>query len=193
MTTSIIFFLAAAVVLVGALGVVLARNPVHAALFLVQALVGMAVFFVLQDAQLVAAVQIIVYASAVVVLFLFVITLLGVDRRESMHEPLRLQRPLAILLGVLLAAEVIAVSGTSWSKGQACAEAAACSLKATSEGNIVVVAKSIFTTYVWAFELVAVLLVIAVVGAVVLARRTPSDDVLALEAEDLAVDEEVSA
>ncbi len=180
MTTTIIFFLTAAVVLVGALGVVLARNPVHSALFLVMSLIGVAVFFVLQDAQLIAAVQIIVYASAIVVLFLFVITLLGVDKRESLHEPLRAQRPLAIVLGVLLVAEVIAVSGARWTVAAGCSPGSACYLDPKAS-NIETVAKSIFTTWVWPFELVAVLLVIAVIGAVVLARRAPGDDELALE------------
>ena len=69
--------------LVGALGVVLARNPVHSALFLLLTLVTMAVFFLMQDADLVAIIQIVVYASAIVVLFLFVITLLGVDQHEN--------------------------------------------------------------------------------------------------------------
>lgn len=187
MTTVILFYVTAAIVLAGALGVVLARNPVHSALFLVQALVGMAVFFVMQDAQLVAAVQIIVYASAVVVLFLFVITLLGVDKRESLRDPLPFQRPLAIVLGLLLIAEIVVVSGVAWTKGPKCAVDAACSLQSTQYGNVEVVAKSIFTSYVWPFELVAALLVIAVVGAVVLARRTAIDDELAMEAEGITV------
>ena len=71
------------------------RNPVHSALFLVLSLISVAGFFLLQDADLVAIVQIIVYASAIVVLFLFVIMLLGVDRRESFEEPHRLQEPTA--------------------------------------------------------------------------------------------------
>ena len=72
-----------------ALGVVLGRNPVHAALLLVTVLISIAVMFLLQDAQLLAAVQIIVYAGAIVVLFLFVIMLLGIDRHESLHDPVR--------------------------------------------------------------------------------------------------------
>ena len=85
--TAALFFVFAILALGGALGVVLARNPVHSALFLVLTLVSVAVFFLLQDAQLVAAVQVVVYASAIVVLFLFVIMLLGVDRTESLSDP----------------------------------------------------------------------------------------------------------
>jgi len=97
--TVALFFIFGALTLGAAVGVVLARNPVHSALFLVLTLVSVAVLFLLQDAQLVAAVQIIVYAGAIVVLFLFVIMLLGVDRPENFDEPLRFQRPIALGLG----------------------------------------------------------------------------------------------
>src|SRR5665647_2997275 len=87
------FFVAAAIVLSGAIGVVVARNPVHSALMLVMTLFGIAVLFVLQRDDFLAAVQVIVYAGAIVVLFLFVIMFLGVDREENIAaEPLRGQR-----------------------------------------------------------------------------------------------------
>jgi len=92
----LVFAASAAVILVGALGVVTSRNPVHAALSLVMTLFGVAVLFIEQAADFLAAVQIIVYAGAIVVLFLFVIMFLGVDRREDVEvEPLGGQRPLA--------------------------------------------------------------------------------------------------
>src|SRR5438067_10043759 len=98
-----VFVVAAAVVIVGALGVVFSRNPVHAALMLVMTLFGVAVLFVEQNAQFLAAVQVIVYAGAIVVLFLFVIMLIGVDREENIEaEPLRGQRPAAIAIGLML-------------------------------------------------------------------------------------------
>ena len=84
--TEVVFFVSAALALAGALGVVRARNPVHSALFLVVTLVSVAVFFIQQQAQLLAVVQIVVYAGAIVVLFLFVIMLLGVDREESLRD-----------------------------------------------------------------------------------------------------------
>ena len=101
---AVVFFVCAVAVLAGALGVILARNPVHSALFLLMTLVGVAVLYLQLAAALVAAIQIVVYASAIVVLFLFVITLLGVDRveaSESADSPRRLQTPAAIVLGVL--------------------------------------------------------------------------------------------
>src|ERR1700735_4991915 len=94
----LVFAASAAVILVGAIGVVTSRNPVHAALSLVMTLFGVAVLFIEQEADFLAAVQIIVYAGAIVVLFLFVIMFLGVDRAEDTSiEPLAGQRPLALL------------------------------------------------------------------------------------------------
>src|SRR3954471_13701090 len=95
-----VFVVAAAIILTGAVGVVVARNAVHSALCLVATLFGVAVLFVAQDAQFLAAVQVIVYAGAIVVLFLFVIMLLGVDRAEDLDaEPLGGQRPMAAVAG----------------------------------------------------------------------------------------------
>src|SRR6266496_1556 len=95
-----VFLVAAAAILAGALGVVTSRNPVHAALSLVLTLFGIAVLFVAQQAHFLAVVQVIVYAGAIVVLFLFVIMLLGVDQAENLRtEPLGGQRPLAAAAG----------------------------------------------------------------------------------------------
>jgi NADH-quinone oxidoreductase subunit J len=166
---AVIFVICAALALVGAFGVVLARNPVHNALFLLLTLVTMSVFFLQQNAQLVAIIQIVVYASAIVVLFLFVITLLGVDEHESLHDPIRFQRPAAIILGALLLVQVIVLAGRHWVTG---AESTRGALDAPRTGNVQALARSLFTDFLWPFELTAALLVIAVVGGVVLARRS---------------------
>jgi len=166
-----LFFVAAGAALAGALGVVLARNPVHSALFLVMTLISVAVLFLLQDAELVAAVQVIVYASAIVVLFLFVIMLLGVDREESLQDRIPYQRPAAIALGVILAAELFFLAGHEWATGQKTASGVPIQGGGFG-GNVERVARVLFTDFLWAFEITAVLLVIAVVGAVVLARRS---------------------
>jgi NADH-quinone oxidoreductase subunit J len=169
--TDAVFFVAAAVVLAGGLGVVLARNPVHSALFLLMTLLGVAVLFLLRDAELVAAVQIIVYAGAIVVLFLFVIMLLGVDRDESLRDPLPFQRWTALGLGVVLLLEVLFLAGHVWATGTTTAHGVA--LEGGDNGNNVErVARVLFTDYLWPFELTGLLLVVAVVGAVVLARRS---------------------
>src|SRR5437764_9317030 len=104
----VLFVVFGTLAVVAAGGVVISRNPVHSALSLVVTLFCMAVFFVMQHADFLAAVQVIVYAGAIVVLFLFVIMLIGVDRREAIEqEPLKGQRPAAIVLGLVLLGELV--------------------------------------------------------------------------------------
>jgi NADH-quinone oxidoreductase subunit J len=186
----IIFVVFAALALTGALGVVLGRNPVHCALFLVLALVSVAVFFLQQDAQLLAAVQVIVYAGAIVVLFLFVIMLLGVDRQETLEEPIPYQRPAALALGVILLLEIFVLAGRTWATGATAPPER--SLDGPIDGenlnNVERVARTLFTDYLWAFELTAALLVIAVVGGVVLARRSGQPAELRDEGFDAATE-----
>jgi NADH-quinone oxidoreductase subunit J len=171
--TVVLFFAFGGLALVGALGVVLSRNPVHSALWLVLTLVSVAVLFLIQDAQLVAAVQVIVYAGAIVVLFLFVIMLLGVDRRETLTEHLRFQRPIAVALGLLVLAEVLLLAGHTWATGAKTTSGVPVTGGGTDFGtNIQRVARVLFTDFLWPFQLTAVLLVIAVVGSVALARRS---------------------
>ena len=163
-----VFVVSALIILSGAIGVVTARNPVHSALMLVATLFGIAVLFVAQEAHFLAAVQVIVYAGAIVVLFLFVIMLLGVDREEAVErEPLRFQRPVAVALSLLVLAELLLLSRTGWVTGTPSSSGAV----DTATPNVETLARSIFTDYLFAFEITSVLLVIAVVGAVVLARR----------------------
>src|SRR4051812_3306170 len=184
---TIIFFLMAALALGAALGVILARNPVHSALLLVVVLISIAVLFVIQDAQLLAAVQVIVYAGAIVVLFLFVIMLLGVDREESLRDPLRLQRPAAIVLGLLGLAAVFILERHTWVTG---AHSTRGVLHPQGLSNIEAVAKSLFTDFLWPFEVVSVLLVAAVIGSVVLARRSDLEPPADLEQETSTTVEE---
>ncbi len=166
---AVVFFIAAIAILVGAIGVVVSRNAVHAALNLVLTLFGIAVEFVNQGADFLAAVQVIVYAGAIVILFLFVIMLLGVDNEENVAaEPLRGQRPTALVLGLMVLLELAVLGRVSnWATGTK-------SVAGASDGpgeNIQKLGQSIFTRYLFPFEITSVLLVIAVIGAVVLARR----------------------
>jgi NADH-quinone oxidoreductase subunit J len=167
-----LFFIFGVTAIAGALGVVLARNPVHSALFLVQTLVSIAVYFILQEAELLAAVQVIVYAGAIVVLFLFVIMLIGVDRQEDITaEPIPFQRPLAVVLGVAALVELLVLAGSTWATGQQTSRSVP--VRGGEFGNNVDrVARVLFTDFLWPFELTALLLVIAVVGGVALARRS---------------------
>lgn len=169
----VVFVLASAMMLVGALGVVTRSNPVHAALSLVLTLFGVAVHFVALEAYFLAAVQIIVYAGAIVVLFLFVIMLLGVDKAENLStEPLVAQRWLAGVAGLgLLGLLVIAVSRGADALITRAEGLDTAANGATGDANIQQLARSVFGDYVVAFELTSVLLVVAVVGTVLLARR----------------------
>ncbi|MEM9561659.1 MAG: NADH-quinone oxidoreductase subunit J, partial [Actinomycetota bacterium] len=98
----VVFLISAAIVLGGALGVILATHPVRAALSLIASFFGVAVLFVIQEAHFLALVQVVVYAGAIVVLFLFVIMLLGVDSTEDLSiEPLAGQRGLALGIGAV--------------------------------------------------------------------------------------------
>ena len=169
----IVFVLASAMMLIGAFGVITRRNPVHAALSLVLTLFGVAVHFVALEAYFLAAVQIIVYAGAIVVLFLFVIMLLGVDKAEDLQtEPLVAQRWLAGIAGLgLLGLLVIAVSRGAEMLTTRAEGLATSGEGASGDANIQQLARSVFGDYVVAFELTSILLVVAVVGTVMLARR----------------------
>jgi NADH-quinone oxidoreductase subunit J len=129
--------------------------------------------FVSQSAEFLAAVQVIVYAGAIVILFLFVIMLLGVDRAEDLQiEPLTGQRWIAAAVGLgmvgLLTAAVVSGSDALRLRGAGIADPVA---GENANANIQQLANSIFSDYVFAFEITSVLLVVAVVGTVLLARR----------------------
>ena len=171
----VVFVLAAAMVLGGALGVVTRANPVHAAMSLVLTLFGIAVMFVSHNAHFLAAVQVIVYAGAIVVLFLFVIMLLGVDESEDLSvEPIAKQRPLALILGGGLVAIIIAAVVTGRENFASAGGALESATLESPDANIRALARSIFSTNVFAFEITSVLLLVAVVGTVVMARRMKS-------------------
>lgn len=205
MVELVVFVIAGAGCLAGAVGVVAGRNPVHAALSLVGTLFGIAVLFVAQEANFLAAVQVIVYAGAIVVLFLFVLMLLGVDRAEDLSiEPISGQRVAAAVIGLaVLALPVLALRSTDFeatgqrpnpggidsTTGQVVA--AAPNLLDDGVADIDQLGESLFTDYLFAFEITSVLLVIAVVGAVVMARKVKRADlvddplVAAAEAEEV--------
>jgi NADH-quinone oxidoreductase subunit J len=169
-----VFVCAALMVLGGAVGVIIRPNPVHAALSLILTLFGVAVLFVAQDAHFLAAVQVIVYAGAIVVLFLFVIMLLGVDTSENLHiEPIPVQRPLAAIVGIglfgVIAAAVVQARDTIRTGSGSGIDIP--TQTGDADSNIRQLARDLFSDHVFAFELTSVLLVVAVVGTVLLARR----------------------
>jgi NADH-quinone oxidoreductase subunit J len=162
----ITFIVLAPLSVVSALGMVLSRNAIYSALLLVVNFFCLAGFYVLLEAQFVAAVQVIVYAGAIMVLFLFVLMLLGIEREEVLTETIRGQRPAAVLLTLgLLVALVGALAAGVFDAGPA-------SLAAANEGgNVQAVGRLLFTRYTFAFETAGVLLVVAAVGALVLGKR----------------------
>ena len=164
-----VFLVGAALILMGAFGVILMRNPVHCALMLVITLIGISLEFIDQSADFLAAVQIIVYAGAIVILFLFVIMFLGIDRKEAAGvEPTRIQKPLAVLIGVIALALILALSRVDhWVSG---VPAQSGTLNGPGD-NVQKLGQSIYTGYLLPFEMTAALLVIAVVAAVVMSRR----------------------
>jgi NADH-quinone oxidoreductase subunit J len=168
-----VFICASLMVIGGAIGVVIRSHPVHAALSLVLTLFGVAVMYVSQEAEFLAAVQIIVYSGAIVVLFLFVIMLLGVDKAEDLQvEPFKLQRKVAALvgggvIGLIVFAAIVSRDNIGTPAKAAVDDAA------DPDSNIRALARDLFSDHVLAFELTSVLLVIAVVGTVLLARRAP--------------------
>jgi len=181
----VIFGVVFVVALGSSLAMLFMRNAVHVALYLVAAQVALALAFLLQGAFFIAAVQIIVYAGAIMVLFLFVIMLLGVDKREALIEPLPAQRPLAIGLGALLAAEIIyvAAKGLELVTG-AGANAEALDAINRDPGNVKALAHLLFSRYLLPFEVTSVLLVVAIVGVMVLARRMTIHDRIASQPEE---------
>lgn len=171
-----VFVVAALMVLGGALGVITRSNPVHAALSLVLTLFGIAVMFVSHDAQFLAAVQVIVYAGAIVVLFLFVIMLLGVDQTEDVNiEPITVQRPLALIVGAGVMGIVIAAIVASQDLLGRRGRGLDVTTVENTDANIRQLARQIFSNNVFAFELTSVLLLVAVIGTVLMARRVKSN------------------
>ncbi len=172
---AVLFYALAALALAGAIGVVISRNPVHSALFLVATMIVIAVFFLTLSAPMVAIVQVIVYASAIVVLFLFVIMLLGIDRQEMLAaDDRKYQRIGGAVLGACTLVALIGMTVTNWQLGARTASRRGIE-EAGATGdvdNIRPMARTLFTQFAWQFQVTAALLVIAVIGSVVLARRS---------------------
>src|SRR4051812_34551931 len=163
---AVVFWVLGPIALAGALGMVLSRNAVHSALFLVNTMLALGVFYVVQEAPFLGAVQIIVYTGAIMILFLFVLMLVGRDSSDSVVETLRGQRVAATVLGIGFAGLVGA------GIARATQDLPAKGLTGTTGGasNIPAIAELLFTKYLLAFEVTSALLITAAVGAMVLAH-----------------------
>jgi len=188
MAEFVVFWVMAPVALGSALSMLLMRNAVHAALMLVVNFFAIAVLYAVLEAQFLATIQIIVYAGAIMVLFLFVLMLLGVHRADVGGGALRRQAPVAVLLGVALFVLLAgSVAQPYLSAGDACPAAAVAAertdapppanggcvgLASVNErGNVQAVGIQLFTRYTWPFEVTSVLLIVAAIGALVLGRK----------------------
>lgn len=163
------FWVLAPLMVLAALGILFVRKAVHAALLLAVVMISLAVLYAVLEAPFLFAVQIIVYTGAILMLFLFVLMLVGVDASDSVVETIRGQRALAWLTGLLFAA-VLVTGLTQITLGS---EAG---LEAANEGgNTQALAGILFSRYVFAFEVTSALLITAAVGAMVLAHRERLD------------------
>jgi NADH-quinone oxidoreductase subunit J len=166
------FWVLGTVAVLGALGTVLMKKSVHSALSLAGTMIVLAVFYLAQGAYFLGVVQIVVYTGAIMMLFLFVVMLVGITAADSLKETIKGQRWTAaacgIGFGVLLMAGIGNASlDTFAGTGQA---------NAASGGNVQGLAKLIFTQYVWAFEITGALLITAAIGAMVLTHRERTEE-----------------
>jgi len=183
----LVFWILAPISVAAAIGMVLSRNAIHSALFLVVNFVTIAVFYLVLGSPFLFVVQIAVYAGAIMVLFLFVIMLLGVDRSESLYENIRGHRVISVVLVVGVLLEII----TAIRLGMGVGSTGAPGWGAVNEGgNPQALARVLFSDYFLPFEVTSILLIVAAVAAMVMTRQrlkaVPS-------ASDASKDEEVAA
>ena len=166
---NVVFWVFAPIAVASAIAMLLQRNAIHAVLFLVVNFFCLAVMYLILDAPFLFAVQIVVYAGAIMVLFLFVIMLLGVDRGDDLKERLLAQRPLAIVLGFGVALELFFAIRAG--VGLATKAPPGFASAVNTAGNTQELAKVLFRDYFFPFEITSVLLIVAAIAAMVLAQR----------------------
>jgi len=162
----VVFWLLAVVSVAAALGMIFLRKAVHSALMLAVVMLSLAVLYAVQDAPFLAFVQVIVYTGAVLMLFLFVLMLVGVSSTDSLVETIRGQRLWAAIAGIGFAALLVAGLGNA-----ALSESMGLAAANGEGGNVIGLARLLFTKYVFAFEVTSALLITAALGAMVLAHR----------------------
>jgi NADH-quinone oxidoreductase subunit J len=167
--TEILFYAFSAVLIVAAVGVITARNPVHAALFLVLAFFNSAVLWLLLEAEFLAIVLVLVYVGAVMVLFLFVVMMLDINLAQ-MREGFTRYAPLGIIVALLVVGEIASVI---WVKHLGLEEAAPAAVATGVEGysNTRALGELLYTKFIYPFELAAMLLLLAIVAAITLTMR----------------------
>jgi len=162
---AVAFWILGPLAVLAALGMVFVRRAVHSALFLAWVMITLAIFYIVQDALFLGVVQIIVYTGAIMMLFLFVLMIVGVDSSDSLIETIRGQRIAAVVAGLGFGILLIAVIGNASVSGMTGLATA------NQNGNVQGLAALMFNKYVWAFEVTSALLITAAVGGMVLAHR----------------------
>jgi len=165
MVELVLFIVFGIIAIAGGLGMVLHPNPVHGALGLMATMLSLAVFYVVNSGHFIAAVQVVVYAGAVMTLFLFVIMMIGVDKSENLEERLPFQRQLAIGLGLAFLVLIALIGGNAWITAPQAAM--------DPNGSVEAIADLLFTEWLLPFEVTTLLLIIASVGAVAIAQFDP--------------------
>jgi len=163
---TIVFWVCAIVAVAGALGMVLSRRAVHSALWIASTMMSLAVLYFSLSAPFLGVTQVVVYTGAVMMLFLFVLMIVGVDSSDSLVETIKGQRLAAIVLGLALVALLVAAVGSATFQAQGLDAA-----NTVDGGNVQGLARLIFGRYVLAFEVTSALLITAALGAMVLAHR----------------------
>jgi NADH-quinone oxidoreductase subunit J len=162
---AVLFWVLAPISVLGALGLVFVRKAVHAALGMALVMINLGIFYIAQNADFLGIVQIFVYTGAVMMLFLFVLMLVGVDSSDSLVETIKGQKAAGLLLALGLGIVLIAAIGQVTFASPVGLD------QANADGNITGVANLIFGKYVWTFEVSSALLITAALGAMVLAHR----------------------
>lgn len=166
---NILFYIAAFVAIVAGLTVVIAKNPVSSALALIVNFFCIAAIYLLLEAQFLAIVEIMVYAGAIMVLFLFVIMLLNLQDDKTLTDHFDLKKGFAVLFAALFLVEILYVIQTSEIKLTEPEKIH--SLSFADMGTVEFIGKQLFSNYVLPFEMISVVLLSAVVGAIVLAKK----------------------
>ena len=166
---AVMFWVLAPLSVIAALGMLLVKKAVHSALLLAWVMVTLAIFYIAQDALFLGIVQIVVYTGAVMMLFLFILMLVGVDASDSLTETIAGLRPIAITAAVGFGGLFVALISRATLGREAVGLQAA-----NANGNVQGLAQKLFSTYVWPFEVVSALLITAALGAMVLAHHQRS-------------------
>ena len=162
---AVLFWIMAPVAVIAALGMLFAKKAVHSALLLAWVMITLAFYYIAQGALFLGIVQVVVYTGAVMMLFLFILMLVGVDSSDSLVETIKGQRATAIVAAIGLGGLLLSLVGRATVGAQAIGVETA-----NVKGNVQGLAEELFTKYVWAFEVVSALLITAALGAMVLAH-----------------------